>query len=220
MRRLLEAGVTIHSIDAICYSHFHPDHTAELIPFLFASKYPDEDARTRRLILIAGHGFGQFFNNLKAVYGDWMALKPGLLDLVEIHPQDPPDANIFIGSILIEACAVTHRPESLAYAVNLNNSSRIVYSGDTDFCENLVAFSRGADLLICEAATPNGYKVKGHLTPSLAGEIARRAGVKRLVLTHFYPVCDQVDIEKQCRTTYEGPLIIARDLMRIDLGDR
>jgi ribonuclease BN (tRNA processing enzyme) len=55
------------------------------------------------------------------------------------------------------------------------------------------------------------------MTPSLAGEIASRAKVGQLVLTHFYPKCDHTDIKKQCRKTYDGPLILAEDLMRIKI---
>ncbi len=51
----------------------------------------------------------------------------------------------------------------------------------------------------------------------MAGEIATRANVRKLVLTHFYPECDQVDIKKQCRKTYSGPLLLAEDLMKIEL---
>ncbi len=93
----------------------------------------------------------------------------------------------------------------------------VVYSGDTDFSDNLVTLSTNADLLICESALPDELKVEGHLTPSLAGEIATRANVRKLVLTHFYPQCDLVDIEQECRKTYAGPLVIAEDLMKIEL---
>jgi ribonuclease BN (tRNA processing enzyme) len=62
---------------------------------------------------------------------------------------------------------------------------------------------------------PDALKVPGHLTPSLAGDLAGRAHVKKLVLTHLYPECDQIDIAAQCRRTYPGPLVIAEDLMRI-----
>jgi len=48
MRRLLEAGVTIEEIDWIVLSHFHPDHSAELAPYLFASRYGDEPRRRDR----------------------------------------------------------------------------------------------------------------------------------------------------------------------------
>ncbi|RLB88140.1 MAG: MBL fold metallo-hydrolase, partial [Deltaproteobacteria bacterium] len=82
---------------------------------------------------------------------------------------------------------------------------------------DLVSLSTDADLLICESAMPDGMKVPGHLTPSLAGRIAAEAGVKRLVLTHFYPECESVDLYEQCRKTYQGPLLLARDLMEIVL---
>ena len=83
--------------------------------------------------------------------------------------------------------------------------------------ENLVALATGADLLVCEAAMPDALKVPGHLTPSLAGDLAARAKVKKLVLTHLYPECDQFDIAAQCRRTYPGPLVIAEDLMRMEV---
>ena len=45
MRRLLEAQTTIFDITHIFYSHFHPDHTGEFVPFIFATKYPDGSRR-------------------------------------------------------------------------------------------------------------------------------------------------------------------------------
>lgn len=93
----------------------------------------------------------------------------------------------------------------------------MVYSGDTDFSENLIDLARGADLLICEAAFPSEFKVPGHLTPPEAGTIAARAGVRSLVLSHLYPECDQADMVAQCRQTWSGPLTLAEDLMRVDL---
>jgi ribonuclease BN (tRNA processing enzyme) len=93
----------------------------------------------------------------------------------------------------------------------------MVYSGDTDYSDNLVTLANNANVLICESALPDEMKVSGHLTPSLAGEIATRANVGKLVLIHFYPECDQTDIESECRKSYTGPLILARDLMNINV---
>ena len=84
-------------------------------------------------------------------------------------------------------------------------------------CENLVTLAKETDVLICESALPDEMKVPGHLTPSLAGQIATRARVKKLVLTHFYPECDTVDVSAQCRKAYQGPLILAEDLLEIHL---
>jgi ribonuclease BN (tRNA processing enzyme) len=52
----------------------------------------------------------------------------------------------------------------------------------------------------------------------LAGDLAAKAGVRKLILTHFYPECDKEDIAAECRQTYDGPLMLAEDLMKIEIG--
>ena len=215
MHRLLENGIEIFDVSFVFYSHFHPDHTAELVPFLFASKYPDGSRRNIPLTLIAGRGFATFYNNLKNVYGHWIELAPGLLNIVELD-NTSHDIRAF-DDFKVESLPVEHNPESIAFRITSPAGISMVYSGDTDFSENLVTLSKDADLLICESALPDELKVKGHLTPFLAGKIATQANVRKLVLTHFYPECDGVDIEKQCRRSYSGSLIIAEDLMQINL---
>jgi ribonuclease BN (tRNA processing enzyme) len=215
MRRLLEAGVEIFDVSFIFYSHFHPDHTSELAPFLFSNKYPDGSRRKIPLTLAAGKGFVEFFGNLKLVYGRWIELDTNLLNIIELDnsSRDTRQFNDF----KVESIPVEHNPESIAYRISGPDGISVVYSGDTDFSDNLVTLSKDSDLLICESALPDELKAKGHLTPSLAGEIASRANVRKLVLTHFYPECDQADVEKECRKTYSGPLVLAEDLMRIEI---
>lgn len=214
MRRLLHTGVSIFDIDTIFYSHFHPDHTAELVPFIFATKYPDGAQRTKPLTIAGGNGFKDFFDGLKSVYGEWLTLPEGMLTLHEFSDAGPD--RMSMTTLTVETLPMNHRPESVGYKiVNLDGKS-VVYSGDTDVSDNLTSLAKGADLLICESSMPDGMKVPGHLTPSLAGEIAANANVKLLVLTHLYPECDLVDISAQCRTTYKGPLIIAEDLLTIN----
>ena len=216
MRRLLEAETTIFDLTHIFYSHFHPDHTAELVPLLFATKYPDGARRQTPLTIVAGRGFSNFFSNLKAVYGKWIELSPGLLETLELD-NTAEDSHRF-NDFMVESTPVEHNQESIAYRITSAGGHSIVYSGDTDFSENLIDLAKNADVLICESALPDSLQVKGHLTPSLAGEIATSADVGKLVLTHFYPECDQIDIEQECRKTYSGPLILAEDLMRINVG--
>ena len=216
MRRLLEAGTTIFDISFIFYSHLHPDHTGELITFLFATKYPEESSRTTPLTIIAGRGFSTFYKRLKNVYGNWIELSPGLVNIIELDNTGPD--SIRFDDFTVKSLPVEHTDESIAYRINIAGGKSVVYSGDTDFSNNLISLAKDADLLICESALPDELKVKGHLTPSLAGEIATRANVRKLVLTHFYPECDQTDIEKQCRKTWAGSLVLAEDLMNIDIA--
>jgi ribonuclease BN (tRNA processing enzyme) len=216
MRRLLEAKTTIFDLDYILYSHFHPDHCAELVPLIFATKYPDGNRRQVPLTIIGGRGLTDFFAGLKAVYGKWIELSDGLLKFIELDNKSKDSRNF--DNFAIESAPVEHNPESIAYRITSADDNSVVYSGDTDFSENLIELAKDADLLICESALPDSMQVKGHLTPSMAGEIASRAGVKKLVLTHFYPYCEDVDITQECRKTYLGPLLLAEDLMRIEVG--
>ncbi len=213
MRRLLERQVTVFDISHILISHFHPDHTGELATFLFANKYPDSSRRQKPLTIAGGPGFPDFFSRLENVYGDWIRLEPGLLHLQDLSgdAQQP----ITIGAAGLAVAPMAHRPESLGFRLNFPQGRSLVYSGDTDYTENLISLAKGADILICECAVPDEKKIPGHLTPGQAGEIAARAVVGTLVLTHFYPECDQADIVAQCRRTYNGPLIVAEDLLLI-----
>lgn len=215
MRRLLEAHTRIFELSYICYSHFHPDHSGELVPLIFATKYPDSSRRRIPLTILAGLGFQTFFEGLQAVYGDWIELPQGMLHIVELDNslKDLREFEYF----RVETIPVKHNEESIAYKITDPIGHSVVYSGDTDYTENLISLAQNADVLICESALPDNLKVSGHLSPSLAGKIASLANVKKLVLTHLYPECDQVDINAQCRKTYAGPLVIAEDLLRIEL---
>jgi ribonuclease BN (tRNA processing enzyme) len=215
MRRLLEVGVSIFELTHLCFSHFHPDHTSELVPLLFATKYPDSGQRQKPLTLIAGQGIKVFYKGLQEVYGPWIELAPGLLRIKELATNKP--VTLDLDHFTLHSIPVEHNPESIAFRIDSPNGQAVVYSGDTDFSDNLISLANGADLLICESAFPDAAKVPGHLSPSLAGEIARRANVGRLVLTHFYPECDQADLTSECRQTYAGPLVLAEDLLQLRL---
>lgn len=215
MRRLLETGTEILDISYLFYSHFHPDHTGELVPMLFAMKYPEWNRREKHLNIIAGKGFRRFYQNLKSAYGDWIELGPETVDITELDNQSF-DA-LVLEIFKVDSAPVEHNPESIAYKITGTGGRSVVYSGDTDFSENLIKLAKDTDTLICESALPDAMKVKGHLTPSEAGKIASSAGVEKLVLTHLYPDCDTVDIEKECRKTYNGPLLLAEDLMVINI---
>jgi ribonuclease BN (tRNA processing enzyme) len=216
IRRLLQAGTTIFEISHIFYSHFHLDHSGEFVPILFSTKYPAGQQRKAPLTVTAARGFNHFYAKLGEVYGHWMELAPGLLIIKELDNRCR-DAHQF-EDFSIESTPVVHNEESVAYRITGSDGTSVVYSGDTDFSENLIELAAGANLLICECAMPDELKINGHLTPSLAGEIATRSGVKKLVLTHFYPDCDDANIEQECRKTYNGPLVLAEDLMKITIG--
>lgn len=214
MRRLLEAGIHINQVTHICISHLHPDHTGELVSFLFSSKYPTLLRENNPLTIIAGKGFKAFFSQLKKAYGSWIDFAPDIFSIVEMDTEKTD--RFSLNSTRLTTSPVKHNPESIAFRLE-NNQKSVTYSGDTDYCSSLIEFSRETDLFICESAMPDSLKVENHLSPSAAGKIATEAGVKKMILTHFYPECDKTDIAKECRRTYDGELVLAEDLMELTL---
>ncbi|OGP54845.1 MAG: hypothetical protein A2Y65_03395 [Deltaproteobacteria bacterium RBG_13_52_11] len=209
LTRMLQAGVTYKDVDAILYSHIHPDHSADLVPLIFACKY-QEDPRTKDLLIIGGMGFRDYFEGLRWVYGS--SIEP---QTFRIHIREVLTDEVEIGALRVTAIPLEHAPESVGYRVTSTQGKTLAYSGDTDYCPNIVELARGASILLLECSFPEGMKVKGHLTPALAGRIAQEAWCQRLCLTHFYPPCDHADIKKDCRNVFPGEVLLAEDMMRI-----
>lgn len=95
---------------------------------------------------------------------------------------------------------------------------------DTRWCEGAFELARDVDLLVCEAtflAADEGLAEEyGHLTADQAGRLAKEAGARRLVLSHFSQryAGDEAHIEEAGR--HHTDVVAARDLMRVPMPDR
>jgi ribonuclease BN (tRNA processing enzyme) len=209
LERLLKAKVTYNDIDLLCYTHKHPDHTADLVPFLFACKYGDPP-RKKDLILIGGRGFKQFLSELKAVYNPWVEAQHYRLCIYEMETDQ-----LDLQGFSLRTKPMKHTPQSVGYRLKDKTGRSITVSGDTDYCPDIIELARESSLLVLESSFPDQHRVEGHLTPALAGRIAHEARCPKLLLTHFYPICDRYDILAECRANYKGEIILAQDGMRI-----
>ena len=215
LRQLTRVGISYEKIERIFLTHFHPDHTADLIHLLFASKNPAVLKRRSPFTITGPSGLFELINALQDAYNTWLTLPPEMMRIEEIDTGKR--VNRECGNFTVTAGPTNHTPNSLAYRVENRSGKTVVYSGDTGFCDEIVDLARGADLLILESSFPDGGEFEGHLTPSLAGRIATLAGVERLILTHFYPECLRSDITSQCRQSYKGELILGEDLLQIQV---
>ena len=213
LRQLLRAGIRQDDVDLILFTHFHPDHTGELVPFIFASKYSPSYNRKKPVFIWGAEGLSGLMEGFFSAWGQWAVPQDDTIVIEEIplgmktSQQFPP--------FVINTIHINHTPQSLAYRIETPEGRSVVFTGDTDYCQELVEIAQDADLLVMECAAPEGQKVSGHMTPSEAGKIASMANVKRLVLTHFYPNCDKSDMITPCKRHFDGPIILAEDLMRI-----
>ena len=158
-------------------------------------------------------GLKDFLAGLKKAYGSWLNLPSEIMGVDELDGAKP-DARTY-PSFTLFSQPLTHTPNSVAYRIELPSGKSAVYSGDTGFCPEIIAFARGADLLILESSLPEGEQAEGHLTPAQAGRIASSAKAKRLVLLHFYPEVLTVDIPGECRKNFLGELILGSDLLHL-----
>ncbi len=214
-------------VDAVVISHMHADHILDLVPFPYALTYAprqqpvpvhgwpgtDTPARPR---LIAPKGAAAM---LRAIVGTW-----GSEDLIDsafaIEEYDPSDT-ITIGNLQVRFCPVSHYIDTFAIGVTAPaTGARLTYSSDTAPNEDLIAFAAGTDLLLIEATLPRAERdgPRGHLTPQEAGEHARRAGVKHVVVTHL---SDELDCDwagTEAGTAFGSPVTVAVDGAVYDVG--
>ncbi|MFE7434882.1 ribonuclease Z [Streptomyces tendae] len=103
---------------------------------------------------------------------------------------------------------------------------RFAFVMDTRLCEGVRALAEGCDLLVIESTfldeDENLATDHGHLTAGQAARVARDAGVRHLVLTHFSQrYSDPEEFERQARAAgYPGELTVARDLTRVPVPKR
>lgn len=210
MHNLLKKGLSYHDIDRIYFTHNHPDHICDLVPFLFASRYP-KDPRKKDLEIIAGPGFKRFFDTLMQAYKSWLIPTTYKVEIVE---QDEETKSY--GGLIVTSRKVKHIELSRGYRFEFSNGKSLVISGDTDYCDGIISLGMETDLMIMECSMPDEMKLKGHLTPSECGKLAQKANCRKLCLTHFYPVCDQKNVRAKCLAEYSGELFLAEDLMEFD----
>jgi ribonuclease BN (tRNA processing enzyme) len=213
VRGMLRADLDPFAVDRIFFTHFHPDHTVDAVPLLFAINHGSQERRTRPLRLAGPEPFVEFWASLMKVWGTWMAGDyPTLLSEL---PRDCPSPIELAGCRLTWAPA-EHRQESIAYRLDAGDGA-FVYTGDTEYSESVIKLARNADTLLIECAFPDDTPVPGHLTPSGVASIASEAGVKRIVLTHIYPVTDLHDLVSEVGNGFDGEVIVAEDGLTLDV---
>ena len=205
LRRLAEAHVPVASIGRVVITHFHPDHHMDLLALLFARRNPALRPLRPQLQVVAPTGMRAILDAWGSVYGRWIH-EPNL-ELREIGPSDH-----FFDDCTLRARRALHTDHALCYRFEFPGGRTLAYSGDSDDCPGLTEVAREADLFVCECSFPEDQYVAGHLTPQRAGRVAQAARARNLLLTHFYPPCDAIDVVAACRETFAGRVLRAEDL--------
>jgi ribonuclease BN (tRNA processing enzyme) len=211
LRQLARLDLDFRKIDYYCITHFHPDHVSDFVPFLFASNYAVNFTRSLPLTIFGPAGLKGFYDQLQGIFGHWIEAQT-----YPLFFQEAEESHFQFSDFEIQTLPMNHVSACIGFRV-MANGKAVVYSGDTDYCKNIVRLGEEADLLILECSFPDEMKTEGHLTPSLAGKIAREARCKRLLLTHFYPVFQGHDIRNECQKEFPGEILLAEDGLKLSI---
>jgi len=95
---------------------------------------------------------------------------------------------------------------------------KVVYSGDTAPCDNIVKISKDADVLIHDGTfLEEDVGDKAHANVTEAAQLAKKAGVKKLILTHISRrYTDVKELEDKARETFPNT-VVAKDMMKFNI---
>ncbi len=197
-------------ITHVAITHFHSDHTIDLVALIVAWKWGQLPQRTEPLTLIGPVGVGAFAQRLAELYNEPFAQLTFPVRIVELEPGASSDLWPQASDLRIQAFKVPHSAESVAYSVS-GGGARFVFSGDTGHDEAFAKWAAGSDMLLLECSLPDELAIPMHLTPRQCGALAGIAQPKLLALTHFYPPVEDVDIREQVAESFDGAIALCSD---------
>jgi len=191
VRRAMEHGVALPRVERLFLSHLHPDHTSDIVTFLFARKHaPPPWSRQSSLTLFGPPGTQAF---MQAVFQAWPSLQDSgdgpAVEIVEFSMEE--HVLWSEGQVSVTVVPVVHGDmEAVGY--RFVDADRVfAYSGDSKLCDGVKRVASGADLFLCECSCFSRgceplYCRSVHLSWEDVAEICEEANPSRVVLTHLY----------------------------------
>lgn len=225
--QLVKADIAPQDIKHVFFTHLHADHILGYANFLISGWVEGR----RELTVVGPVGTKKMHDLLVEMLQDDIAYRmslgrpeAGILDVnvIEIEHEGKVEIDLPID---IHCASMNHNVPTFAYRFEQEGES-VVFSGDTaPPTDKLVELSEGADVLIHDTALtpydgdkmPNAEKIwenlqKEHCTPAQSAETAKRANVKKLVLTHFLPKMNRDKTLAEAAAVFQGEIVIPDDL--------
>jgi len=220
---ILDAGNGIRKMDSyitdtkkpilLLLSHFHIDHSAGL-HILPKFAFP------QGMTILGQPGTKRTLSRL--VKSPFMAPLELFRKDMQVDVRDLRIGKNRFGPLNIETLPLIHKDPCFGFSFSLEGK-KIAYCTDTGVCENLAKLAKNADLLISECSwrVRNQIPDWPHLAPEDAADIAKKAGAKKLILTHFdavqYPKrSDRIEAQKKARKIFPNTFA-GEDDMEIEL---
>ena len=187
----LQASCPIEALDAIVLTHLHSDHMADMLILRYALQMLTAKGIVRGRLPV-------YLPATPKAVADEIATNGGF----DAHIVAGGDA-VQIGDVSLNFSHVRHLVECNAVKV-VAEGKTFLFTGDMNTTPGFEDFARGVDFLLIDANFFHAEWSEGapHLSAKLAAELAQRAGVKRLMLTHIAPLCDEAALLAEARQAY------------------
>ncbi|MEX1218029.1 MAG: MBL fold metallo-hydrolase [Acidimicrobiales bacterium] len=201
----LQRHIPLDSVSAVVLSHSHADHWSDLAGFHVASRYRYE----RSGIPVWG----------TAETYEIASLIPGNLEPTFEWNITGDGDQFAIGPLRFTLEQTDHYVETHAMRIESLHGGSMVYSADTGPEWSIEKLGSGVDLALVEATYGTDAEAEGmkHLSARAAGDMAKAAGAKRCVLTHFWPESDLSVHVRNGESAYGSPVAIASPHERYQL---
>lgn len=206
--KLAAAGTSINEVTDLILTHYHADHMGSL-PLLLMDMWLE--GRDKPLVI---HGLAITLDRARKLLDvfDWRQWKGMYPVTFNIIPDEGIEGFLRDADCVISALPVQHLVPAIGLRITYSDGRVTGYSCDTEPCENVLKLADGAEVLIQEAAG----LAKGHTSAEQAGELARNAGVRKLVLIHYENRLDEAQLLSEAKQSFNGEVVLAKDLMVID----
>lgn len=212
LKNLMALGVNRHRIRHILFSHFHADHFADFVHFFFDAVFHSRFVGRRPDLTIIGP------RGTKRLFGVMLKTFPGFsAGRFKTTIREVGDETFMIGRTRLTARTVVHsrRLHCLGYRVEYGRKV-LAYSGDSTYCNSLIQLCRNADVAVLDCSFPvQRQETPNHLHAGDCGRVAQEAGVRRLILSHFYPIAERYDVKAQAGRHFKGRILKGKDLLSL-----
>jgi ribonuclease BN (tRNA processing enzyme) len=150
---------------------------------------------------------------LFARWGAAFSEEDDFFDPVFAFSEYDPDRPLTVGSLTIRFARTKHPVPAWAMRVSGTGTREFGYTADTGPTCDLSEFLRGVSLLASEATEPADTRAsrehRGHMTAAEAADLAERADVKALLLTHRWEELGLDRAAAEAGAGFRGPIMVA-----------
>ncbi len=213
LSNLIQTGVNRHTIRHLLFTHYHADHFSDFIPFFFDAVCHSKFVKVRHDLTIHGPpGTKNLFRTIFRTIPNFSD-PPFRVTLNEVH-----DRTFVLGDTRVTPRPMTHTDQQTCLGYRLEFQGRsLTYSGDAVASPHLIALCRNVDLAILDCSFSSSQPGGAHMHAEACGKVARKARVKRLILSHFYQIADRSNVVAQARKHFSGPILKGKDLLSLTI---